>query len=72
VAEEEGSGPLCDFPCTARAGTRGMERRGAVDRRLLSIVPHRVHVFPISPVREKRSKSRVNPCKKKERERGRE
>jgi hypothetical protein len=27
-AEEGGSGPLCDFPCTARAGTRGAARRG--------------------------------------------
>lgn len=74
----EGAGrgrkPLCDFPRTARAGTRY-----AMDRRLLSIVPHCVHVFPVAssapahlshtpphphpflPINsEKRSKSRVN------------
>jgi len=26
--EVEARGPLCDFPCTARAGTRGAARRG--------------------------------------------
>jgi len=37
-----GQNPLGVFPCTTRAGTRY-----AMDRRLLSIVPHCVHVFPV-------------------------